>query len=48
MPDFQVTPVPPAWEANPIPMIATITMTITIILITIILVRKELKNEKTK
>ncbi len=48
MPDFYFSEVPPAWQADPLPLIITSTIVITTILITIILVRKELKHEKKK
>ena len=48
MPDLKVSVTTTVWETNPALLIAIASAVITIILITTFLVRRELKNEKTK
>ena len=48
MPNLEIAIVPPAWRESLVLLIGLIVSIITMIIITIILVRRELKNEKTK
>ena len=46
--DFQVSEVPAVWRSDPGPLIIVSGIVLATIIITIILVRKEIKNEKKK
>lgn len=46
--DFEVAPVPAVWETDPVPLVVVTILAGITILITFFLVRKELKNEKSK